>query len=210
VQRVARSFLGQVMTSQPCAACHGFGTVIPEPCTECAGEGRVRSRRVLEVDVPAGVDTGTRIKLTAQGEVGPAGGPAGDIYLEVRERKHDTFLREGDDLHCTLHVPMTAAALGTVLTLDTLDGPQEVDLRPGTQPAQVVTLRGLGVGHLHAGGRGDLHVHVDVQVPTGLDEQQVDLLRQLAVLRDEERPDARLSASGGGVFAKLRDKLAGR
>jgi molecular chaperone DnaJ len=210
VQRVARSFLGQVMTSQPCAACHGFGTVIPEPCTECAGEGRVRSRRVLEVDVPAGVDTGTRIKLTAQGEVGPAGGPAGDIYLEVRERKHDTFLREGDDLHCTLHVPMTAAALGTVLTLDTLDGPQEVDLRPGTQPAQVVTLRGLGVGHLHAGGRGDLHVHVDVQVPTGLDDQQTELLRQLAVLRDEERPDARLSATGGGVFAKLRDKLAGR
>ncbi|NHT17814.1 molecular chaperone DnaJ [Cellulomonas sp. IC4_254] len=210
VQRVARSFLGQVMTSQPCAACHGFGTVIPEPCTECAGEGRVRSRRTLEVDVPAGVDTGTRIKLTAQGEVGPAGGPAGDIYLEVRERKHETFVREGDDLHCTLEVPMTAAALGTVLTLDTLDGPQEVDLRPGTQPAQVVTLRGLGVGHLHAGGRGDLHVHVDVHVPTSLDDEQAELLRRLAGLRGEERPEARLSASGGGVFAKLRDKLAGR
>jgi len=210
VQRVARSFLGQVMTSQPCAACHGFGTVIPEPCTECAGEGRVRSRRTLEVDVPAGVDTGTRIKLTAQGEVGPAGGPAGDIYLEVRERKHDTFLREDDDLHCTLEVPMTAAALGTVLTLDTLDGPQEVDLRPGTQPAQVVTLRGLGVGHLHAGGRGDLHVHVDVKVPTALDDEQSELLRRLAGLRGEERPEARLSASGGGVFSKLRDKLAGR
>jgi molecular chaperone DnaJ len=210
VQRVARSFLGQVMTSQPCAACHGFGTVIPAPCTECAGEGRVRSRRTLEVDVPAGVDTGTRIKLTAQGEVGPAGGPAGDIYLEVRERKHDTFLREGDDLHCTLEVPMTAAALGTVLTLDTLDGPQEVDLRPGTQPAQVVTLRGLGVGHLHAGGRGDLHVHVDVKVPTALDDEQSELLRRLAGLRGEERPEARLSASGGGVFSKLRDKLAGR
>lgn len=210
VQRVARSFLGQVMTTQPCAACHGFGTVIPEPCTECAGEGRVRSRRTLEVDVPAGVDTGTRIKLTAQGEVGPAGGPAGDIYLEVRERRHDTFLREGDDLHCTLQVPMTAAALGTVLTLDTLDGPKEVDLRPGTQPQQVVTLKNLGVGHLHAGGRGDLHVHVDVQVPTGLDEEQSALLRQLSTLRGEERPDARLQAASSGVFAKLRDKLSGR
>ena len=210
VQRIARSFLGQVMTSQPCAACQGFGTVIPEPCTECSGEGRVRSRRTLTVDVPAGVDTGTRIKLTGQGEVGPAGGPAGDVYLEVRERKHETFVRQGDDLHCTLPVPMTAAALGTVLTLDTLDGPQEIDLRPGTQPAQVITLRGLGVGHLHVGGRGDLHIHVDVHVPTGLDDEQAGLLQQLATLRGEERPEARFSAANPGVFAKLRDKLSGR
>jgi molecular chaperone DnaJ len=210
VQRIARSFLGQVMTSQPCAACQGFGTVIPEPCTECSGEGRVRSRRTLTVDVPAGVDTGTRIKLTGQGEVGPAGGPAGDVYLEVRERKHETFVRQGDDLHCTLPVPMTAAALGTVLTLDTLDGPQEIDLRPGTQPAQVITLRGLGVGHLHVGGRGDLHIHVDVHVPTGLDDEQAALLQQLATLRGEERPEARFAAANPGVFAKLRDKLSGR
>ena len=192
VQRVARSFLGQVMTTQPCAACHGFGTVIPEPCTECSGEGRVRSRRTLSVDVPAGVDTGTRIKLTGQGEVGPAGGPAGDVYLEVRERKHDTFVRRGDDLHATLEVPMTAAALGTVLMLDTLDGPREVDLRPGTQPSQIVSLKGLGVGHLHAAGRGDLHVHVEVHVPTAMDDEQAELLRKLAALRGEERPEARL------------------
>jgi len=210
VQRVARSFLGQVMTTQPCAACHGFGTVIPEPCTECSGEGRVRSRRTLSVDVPAGVDTGTRIKLTGQGEVGPAGGPSGDVYLEVRERKHDTFVRRGDDLHATLEVPMTAAALGTVLMLDTLDGEREVDLRPGTQPAQIVTIKGLGVGHLHAAGRGDLHVHVEVHVPTAMDEEQAELLRRLATLRGEERPEARLAASNTGVFAKLRDKLSGR
>jgi molecular chaperone DnaJ len=210
VQRVARSFLGQVMTNQPCAACRGFGTTIPEPCPECSGEGRVRSRRTLGVDVPAGVDTGTRIKLTGQGEVGPAGGPAGDVYLEVRERRHDVFARDGDDLHATMSVPMTAAALGTVLTLETLDGPHEVDLRPGTQPDQVVTLKGLGVGHLHVGGRGDLHVHVDVTVPTGLDEEQTELLRRLAALRGEERPDARLAAAHHGVFGKLRDKLAGR
>ncbi|QTE28480.1 molecular chaperone DnaJ [Pengzhenrongella sicca] len=210
VQRVARSFLGQVMTSSPCAACHGYGTVIPEPCPECSGEGRVRSRRTLTVDVPAGVDTGTRIKLTGQGEVGPAGGPAGDVYLEVREREHETFVRRGDDLHCTLEVPMTAAALGTVMTLDTFDGAQDVDLRPGTQPQHVVTLRGLGVGHLHVGGRGDLHVHVDVQVPTALDDEQETLLRRLAALRGEERPEARLSAAHGGVFSKLREKLSGR
>jgi molecular chaperone DnaJ len=210
VQRVARSFLGQVMTTSPCAACQGFGTVIPEPCADCSGEGRVRSRRTIAVNVPAGVDTGTRIKLTSQGEVGPGGGPAGDLYVEIRERPHEIFVRRGDDLHCTLQVPMTAAALGTVLELETLDGPQEIDLRPGTQPGQVVTLKGLGVGHLHAGGRGDLNVHVEVQVPTGLDEEQTELLRTLARVRGEERPESRLTAAHLGVFSRLRDKLSGR
>jgi len=210
VQRVARSFLGQVMTSSPCGACQGFGTVIPDPCPECSGDGRVRSRRTLTVDIPAGVDTGTRIKLTGQGEVGPGGGPAGDVYLEIRERPHETFVRRGDDLHCTLPVPMTAAALGTVVELDTLDGPVQVDVAPGTQPGAVVVEKGLGVGRLHVGGRGDLHVHVDVQVPTGLDDEQVELLRRLAELRGEERPPARLAPVSSGVFAKLRDRLAGR
>ncbi|QAY63053.1 molecular chaperone DnaJ [Xylanimonas allomyrinae] len=210
VQRVARSFLGQVMTTAPCTACGGHGTVIPEACADCAGEGRVRSRRTLTVNVPAGVDTGTRIKLTAQGEVGPGGGPAGDLYVEIREKPHETFVRRGDDLHCTLPVPMTAAALGTVLDLETLDGPQEIDLRPGTQPGQIVTLKGLGVGHLHAGGRGDLHVHVEVEVPTSLDDEQTQLLRSLAALRGEERPEPRLAAAHPGVFGRLRDKLSGR
>lgn len=210
VQRVARSFLGQVMTTAPCAACGGFGTVIPEPCPDCSGEGRVRARRTVSVNVPAGVDTGTRIKLTAQGEVGPGGGPAGDLYVEIRERAHDTFVRRGDDLHCTLQVPMTAAALGTVLELDTLDGAQEIDLRPGTQPGQILTLKGLGVGHLHAGGRGDLNVHIEVQVPTDLSDDQEGILRELARLRGEERPEPRLSAAHPGVFSRLRDKLSGR
>lgn len=210
VQRVARSFLGQVMTTAPCAACGGFGTVIPEPCPDCSGEGRLRARRTVSVNVPAGVDTGTRIKLTAQGEVGPGGGPAGDLYVEIRERAHDTFVRRGDDLHCTLQVPMTAAALGTVLELDTLDGAQEIDLRPGTQPGQILTLKGLGVGHLHAGGRGDLNVHIEVQVPTDLSDDQEGILRELARLRGEERPEPRLSAAHPGVFSRLRDKLSGR
>ena len=210
VQRVARSFLGQVMTSNPCAACHGFGTVIPEPCPECSGEGRVRTRRTLGVDVPAGVDTGTRIKLTGQGEVGPARGPAGDVYLEVRERPHPVFARHGDDLHCTLQVPMTAAALGTVVDLETLDGVRHLDIRPGTQPGEALVQRGLGVAHLHGGGRGDLVVHVEVQVPTGLDAEQERLLRELAAARDEEQPAARLAPAQPGVFSKLRDRLAGR
>ena len=105
---------------------------------------------------------------------------------------------------------MTAAALGTVMQLDTLDGPRQVDIRPGTQPGQVVLERGFGVGRLHVGGRGDLHIHIDVQVPTALDDEQEQLLRRLAQLRGEESPPSRLAAAGSGVFAKLRDKLAGR
>lgn len=210
VQRVARSFLGQVMTTSPCPACQGFGTVIPDPCLECSGEGRVRSRRSLTIKVPAGVDTGTRIQLTGQGEVGPAGGPPGDLYVEVSVRPHETLTRRGDDLHCTVTVPMTAAALGTTLQLETLDGAESVDVRPGTSSGEVLTLRGLGVTHLRSPGRGDLHVHIEVQTPTRLDEEQERLLRELARLRGEERPEGRLEAAHAGVFSRLRDRFAGR
>jgi molecular chaperone DnaJ len=210
VQRVARSFLGQVMTTAPCPTCGGFGTVIPEPCLECSGEGRVRSRRSLTIKVPAGVDTGTRIQLAAQGEVGPAGGPPGDLYVEISVRPHATLTRRGDDLHCSVVVPMTAAALGTTLDLETLDGSERVEIRPGTQSGEVHTLRGLGVTHLRTGGRGDLHVHVDVQTPTRLDDEQERLLRELARLRGEERPEGRLAAAHSGVFSRLRDRFAGR
>lgn len=210
VQRVARSFLGNVMTTAPCAACGGFGTVIPDPCPECSGEGRVRTRRTITVNVPAGVDSGTRIKLSGQGEVGPGGGPAGDLYVEVREKKHHLFTRRGDDLHCTVELPMTAAALGTVISMETLDGQHEVDIRPGTQPDDVVTLRGFGVGHLQSSGRGDLHVHVQVAVPTRMTPEQEDLLRQLAQQRGEERPEPRVSPVKSSMFRKLRDTFAGR
>lgn len=210
VQRVARSFLGNVMTTAPCAACGGFGTVIPDPCPECSGEGRVRTRRTITVNVPAGVDSGTRIKLSGQGEVGPGGGPAGDLYVEVREKKHSLFTRRGDDLHCTVELPMTAAALGTVISMETLDGEHEVDIRPGTQPDDVVTLRGFGVGHLQSSGRGDLHIHVHLTIPREMTAEQEDLLRQLAGLRGEERPEARVSPVKSSVFRKLRDTFAGR
>jgi molecular chaperone DnaJ len=211
VQRVARSFLGQVMTTQPCAACQGFGTVIPDPCLECSGEGRVRSRRSLTIKVPAGVDTGTRIQLSGQGEVGPGGGQPGDLYVEIVEKPHAVFTRRGDDIHCTVEVPMTAAALGTSLTLETLDGPHELDVRPGAQSGDEATMRGLGVTHLRGnGGRGDLIVHLAVLTPTRLDEEQEELLRRLAVLRDEERPAGRMTPAQQSVFSRLRDRFAGR
>ncbi|MEJ2579578.1 MAG: molecular chaperone DnaJ [Kineosporiaceae bacterium] len=210
VQRVARSFLGQVMTTQPCVACHGVGTVIPEPCLECSGEGRVRTRRTLTIKVPAGVDTGTRIQLAGQAEVGPAGGPPGDLYVEIVERPHPVFTRRGDDVHCTVEVPVTAAALGTTLQLDSLDGAEDVTVRAGTQSGETVTLRSKGVTHLRGAGRGDFVVHLSVITPTRLDDRQEELLRELAKLRGEERPAGKLAPAHQGVFSKLRDRLSGR
>ena len=210
VQQVQRSFLGQVMTSRPCTTCQGFGTVIAHPCVECSGEGRVRTRRTLTLKVPAGVDTGTRIQLRAEGEVGPGGGPPGDLYVEIMVGSHPTFTRRGDDLHCTVELPMTAAALGTTLTLASMDGDEDLDVPGGTQSGQVVTMRGKGVTHLRGSGRGDLIVHFDVQTPTRLDEEQERLLRELAARRGEERPEARLSPAQGGIFSRLRDAFSGR
>ncbi len=210
VQRVARSFLGQVMTTAPCPVCQGYGTVIPAPCRECSGEGRVRARRTLNIKIVPGVDTGTRMQLEGQGEVGVGGGPAGDLFVEVHVRPHDVFTRHGDDLHCTFQVPMTAAALGTTLTVETLDGPEAVDLLPGTQSGTVHTLSGYGVSRLGRNSRGDLLVHIDVVTPSKLTEQQEDLLRQLAELRGETRSGGKLAASHSGVFGKWKDRFAGR
>ncbi|MGI8682267.1 MAG: molecular chaperone DnaJ [Mycobacteriales bacterium] len=210
VQSVQRSFLGQVMTSRPCPVCGGTGSTVPHPCPQCGGEGRVRARRTVPVTVPAGVEDGMRLRLSGAGEVGPGGGPSGDLYVEIRERQHPVFDRQGDDLHCQVTLPMTAAALGTGVTLQTLDGDERIDIRPGTQPAAVITLRGRGVPHLATGGagRGDLMVHVDVRTPTRLDGDQERLLRQLAELRGEEQPEA--DAGSGGLFSRLRDAFSGR
>ena len=157
VQSVQRSFLGQVVSSRVCPTCEGTGQVIPEPCVKCGGDGRVRARRTITVKVPAGVEDGMRIRLTGHGEVGPGGGPAGDLYVEIDERPHDVFTRDGEDLHCRVTLPMTAAALGTTLSLTTLDGEEDVDIRPGTQSGTVLTLRGRGAPRLRATGRGNLH-----------------------------------------------------
>ncbi|MDP9102287.1 MAG: molecular chaperone DnaJ [Actinomycetota bacterium] len=204
VQQVQRSFLGQVMTTRSCPRCTGTGTVIEQPCGQCHGDGRVRARRTLTVKIPPGVEDGMRIRLTGEGEVGPGGGPAGDLYVEVHEREHRVFRRDGDDLHCRVSIPMTAAALGTTVTLETLDGEEQIDIAPGTQPESVITLRARGIPHLRGTGRGNLHAHIDVQVPTRLDERQEQLLRELAQARGEERPGVAVRA-GKGLFGKLRD-----
>ena len=216
VAHVQRSFLGEIRTMRPCAACRGFGTIIPEPCRECSGDGRVRSRRTLTVKIPAGVDNGTRVQLSEQGEVGPGGGPAGDLYVEIHIAPHETFTRHGNDLHCTVTLPMTAAALGTTLTLPTLEADVEqgadsgvetafdLDIRPGTQSGTEQVLRGRGVPGLR-GGRGDLVVSVVVETPSRLDARQEELLRELAGLRGEQQPSGQVRPSSKSVFGKLRD-----
>ena len=202
IQSVQRSFLGQVMTSRPCSACAGTGEQIPSPCPTCGTEGRVRARRTITVDVPAGIEEGMRIRLSGQGEVGPGGGPAGDLYVEVSEVPHETFARDGADLHCTIAVPVTAAALGTDLVLATLDGDEKLDIRAGTQGGTVLTMRGKGVPRLRSSARGDLYVHVEVQTPTKLDEAQERLLREFAALRNE---DVSVNTKNPGLFGKVRD-----
>ncbi|GAA3848284.1 MULTISPECIES: molecular chaperone DnaJ [Amycolatopsis] len=211
IQSVQRSFLGQVVTSRPCPVCRGFGEVITDPCRQCGGDGRVRARRSVTAKIPAGVGDGMRIRLSAQGEVGPGGGPAGDLYIEVDEEPHEVFVREGHDLHCNLRIPMTAAALGATVPLETLiDGEYELSVDPGTQSGTELVLAGMGMPRLRSSGRvdgrGDLHVHVDVAVPTKIDEAQRELLQQLAQLRGEEAGVTSNGRHQGGLFSKLRAK----
>jgi molecular chaperone DnaJ len=220
--QVQRSFLGEIRTMRPCAACRGFGQIISEPCRECSGDGRIRSRRTLTVKIPAGVDDGTRVQLADQGEVGPGGGPSGDLYVELHVAEHDVFARRGRDLHCTISLPMTAAALGASVTLPTLESdlsaaeaadaelssPEAeipLEIKAGTQSGSEIVLSGHGVPALRGGGRGDIVVRVLVETPTRLDEQQEALLRELAQLRGEEKPSGQVANQHKSVFNRLRD-----
>ncbi len=213
IQNVQRSFIGQVVTARPCPVCRGVGEVIPHPCAQCGGDGRVRSRRTVTVQVPAGVGDGMRIRMANQGEVGPGGGPAGDLYIEVSEERHEYFRRDGVNLECDLVLPMTAVALGTTISQRTLDGEEELHVEPGTQHGHTYTLRGKGMPRLRStgrtDGRGDLLVNLDVRVPDRLDARQTELLRELAELRGEERPDL-LAGRNGGLFGRRRSGGRGR
>jgi molecular chaperone DnaJ len=220
ISHVQRSFLGEVRTMRPCPTCRGYGTVIPDPCSECAGDGRVRSRRAINVNVPAGVDSGNRIQLSGQGEVGPGGGPAGDLYVEVDVAHHDVFTRNGDDLLCTVTLPMTAAALGTTIELPTLEadvassgGDVErsfsLDIRPGIQSGEMLAVRGRGVPRLRGTGRGDVVATVVVETPTRLDDEQETLMRQLAEMRGEDNPSGSVQKAHKSVFERFKDAFGG-
>lgn len=207
VQRQMRSLLGNVVTNQPCGSCQGYGTTIPYPCSTCQGQGRVRSRRTVSLDIPGGVETGLRLQLPGSGEVGPGGGPNGDLYVEIAVAPHEVFSRDGDDLLATLEVSMPDAILGTTTTIESLDGPVELEIRPGVQAGDVLTIKGRGITPLRGSSRGDLKVGVHVVTPTRIDAKQRAIIEDFA--KKSKAPEPKLAEFRQGLFSKLRDRFRG-
>ena len=186
VRQVRRSILGQIVTAAPCGVCDGSGRRILSQCRDCRGDGRVQAARTIDVEVPAGVDDGQRLRLAGRGPAAPRGGAPGDLYVTVRVTPHADFERHGDDLVHPHPVSVAQAALGALLTIPTLEGSTELTVPPGTQPGQIFRVKGAGVPSLRGRGRGDLLVRVDVAVPTRLSDEEAALLHRLAELRGEE------------------------
>lgn len=186
IQRQVRSLLGNVVTSAPCGSCRGYGQVIPDPCVDCRGQGRVRARRTIDLNIPAGVEDGLRLQLAGNGEVGFAGGPNGDLYVDMAVKEHEVFGRQGDDLTCTLEVPLHDAVLGSLAKIETFDGEIEIKIEPGIQTGEVISIKGKGVQHLRSSGRGDLKITLQVITPSKLDSKQKELFRSLAGLRKDD------------------------
>ncbi len=179
---------GMFSVQQACPHCRGSGRVVETPCAQCRGEGHVERVRTLEVRIPAGVDSGDRIRLAGQGEPGPGGLPPGDLYVEVRVRAHALFQRDGDDLHCEVPVRMVQAALGAEIRVPTLDGEVSLSVPPETQSGQIIRMRGRGVRSVRGGRAGDLVCHIAVETPVRLTREQRELLEQF---------DASMTGSGG-------------
>ena len=184
IQEVQQSFLGQIVTTHACPNCGGTGQIIADPCRTCDGDGRVRRNRTVTVKVPAGVGSGMRIRLVSQGDVGPGGGPAGDLYVEVQQKPHPVFTRESDDLHCNVSISMVDAALGCEVDLDMPDGEvHTVRIPAGTQPGAVRREHGKGMPNVRTGRRGNLVVLVNVTIPKDLDEEETAALQTLRRLQ---------------------------
>ena len=170
---------GFFSVQQTCPQCKGNGKLIPEPCTNCHGVGKTKNNKTLEVKIPAGIDDGMRIRSTGNGEPGTNGGPPGDLYIEIRLRKHDIFERDGDDLHCAVPISFTTAALGGEIEVPTLAGKAAIDIPEGTQAAKQFRLRGKGIKGVRASYPGDLYCHITVETPVKLTEHQRKLLKEL-------------------------------
>lgn len=198
VRHVQRSVFGNVMTSFSCPQCHGSGEEIANPCRECNGEGRLERLDEIPIDVPPGVEDGMQLRITGRGEAGSRGGGAGDLYVQFKIAPDRRYQRRGEDLLTQLRVPLTQAALGAEIEIETFDGPVQVTVPPGTQPGKVLRVRGRGVPRLGRAGRGDLLVEVDVEVPADLTREQEELLRRLAALRGEAVGEE------SGIIGKIR------
>jgi molecular chaperone DnaJ len=199
VRQVSRSVFGEFVRTQTCSTCSGSGRHIDQPCEACHGAGRVLEERTLEVDIPAGIHDGQRIRLSGEGHVGAVGARSGDVYIEVRVRPDERFVREGNDVYCTADLTLPQAALGATVSVPTLDGETTLEFEPGTQSGEVRVLRGRGFPVLQGFGRGDQRVLVNVLVPRRLTDEQRRLLTEFERLSS----DATYQAEEG-FFDKLK------
>jgi len=187
--------------TRTCPACQGAGQVIREACTECRGQGRIERERTLEVGVPAGVDSGTRLRMAGHGEPGTNGGPAGDLYIFLEVKEHPFFERRGADLYCTIPISFSQAVLGAKIKIPTLQGEGELDVPEGTQSGQIFRQKGKGLPNPH-GGRGDLYISIRVVIPSKLSREQRRMIEQLGQsLKVENKPAERSSS----FFDKVKD-----
>ncbi|HXI46646.1 MAG TPA: molecular chaperone DnaJ [Candidatus Acidoferrales bacterium] len=203
VRAVRQTMLGQMINVTACPKCRGEGRIVETPCETCKGEGRTERRRSLRVSIPAGIDEGHQIRLSNEGEAGLRGGPPGSLYVAVHVAPHPALRREGTELVFEARIGLAQAALGTRIEVPTVEGHEEVEIKAGTQPGTEIRLRGKGVPHLRRGGsRGDLHVVVDIAVPTRLTRAERDALEAYARAADEPISD------GTTLLERVRDKLA--
>jgi molecular chaperone DnaJ len=193
---------GFVTIARTCPNCNGSGQVLKDPCKTCHGAGRMERKVSLQVKIPAGVDTGNRLKLKSEGEAGMRGGLSGDLYVFIDVREHEFFSRKNYDLYCEKEVTMLQAALGDQITIQTPDGEETLKILEGTQPGTVLTLRGKGVPYVNSYGRGDLHVSIKVKIPTHFSAQEKKLLKEMAKMRNEK-----IDPQERGVFEKVRSFL---
>ena len=200
IRHVRQTMLGQMVNVVTCPRCRGEGKVVEEACGSCAGDGRTERTKRLRVTVPPGIDDGHQIRLSAEGEAGPRGGPPGSLYVAIHVAAHPHLRREGTELYHELELSIAQAALGTMVTVPTVEGDEEVEVRPGTQPGTEIRLRGRGAPHLRrTGTRGDLHLLVRVKVPTRLSREQREALEAYAAASGER--------VGGGAKAGVLDRL---
>jgi len=202
-QGVVQMRQGFFSVQQTCPHCRGSGKIISDPCSPCHGQGKIKRQKTLEISIPAGIDDGMRIRSTGNGEPGTNGGPPGDLYIEIRLKKHEVFQRDGDDLHCAVPISFTTAALGGEVSVPTLNGEAAIDLPEGTQTGKQFRLRGKGIKGVRASFPGDLYCHITVETPVKLTEHQRKLLKEL----DEslKKGGAKHSPTEAGWADKLKN-----